>query len=123
MLLFAFSSNVTPRIFFATARPPGSNPVVPCGTFLSKHCRAFHSLVQTSVRSWAWQGNDMVEKIALEEHVLCPGFEEYWKTTVGDVDPAIYGGVLKRLTDFGDLRLEAMDRAGIARSVLSLAGP
>src|SRR5690349_20045299 len=65
----------------------------------------------------------MVEKIALEEHFLCPGFEAYWKTTVGDVDPAILGGVLKRLSDFGDLRLEAMDKAGIARSVLSLAGP
>jgi len=33
-----------------------------------------------------------VHKIALEEHFLCPGFEDYWKTTVGDVDPSIYGG-------------------------------
>ena len=31
----------------------------------------------------------MVKKIALEEHFLCPGFEDYWKLTVGDVDPAI----------------------------------
>ena len=29
----------------------------------------------------------MVRKIALEEHFLCPGFEDYWKPTVGDVDP------------------------------------
>jgi 2,3-dihydroxybenzoate decarboxylase len=65
----------------------------------------------------------MVKKIALEEHFLCPGFEDYWKPTVGDVDPAIYGQVVARLSDFGDLRLAAMDRAGIARSVLSLAGP
>jgi len=65
----------------------------------------------------------MVQKIALEEHFLCPGFEDYWKTTVGDVDPAIFGGIVKRLTDFGDLRLETMDRAGIERSVLGLAGP
>src|SRR5205823_10631817 len=28
-----------------------------------------------------------------------------------------------RLTDFGELRLSAMDRAGIQRCVLSLAGP
>ena len=65
----------------------------------------------------------MVEKIALEEHFLCPGFEDYWKPTVGDVDPAFYAQVVARLSDFGDLRLAAMDRAGIARAVLSLAGP
>jgi 2,3-dihydroxybenzoate decarboxylase len=65
----------------------------------------------------------MVKKIALEEHFLCPGFEGYWQTTVGDVDPAIYTQVVARLSDFGELRLAAMDKAGIARSVLSLAGP
>src|SRR5712692_10608185 len=65
----------------------------------------------------------MIKKIALEEHFLCPGFEVYWKTTVGDVDPHIIGGVVARLTDFGDQRLEAMYRAGIERSVLSLTGP
>src|SRR5215470_4887644 len=62
-----------------------------------------HSLART--------GGCMVRKIALEEHFLCPGFEDYWQTTVGDVDPAVIGGILARLTDFGDLRLEAMDRA------------
>lgn len=65
----------------------------------------------------------MVKKIALEEHFMSPEFEGYWKTTVGDVDPAIYGRVVARLSDFGDQRLEAMDRTGIARAVLSLAGP
>jgi 2,3-dihydroxybenzoate decarboxylase len=65
----------------------------------------------------------MVRKIALEEHFLCPGFEEYWQTTVGDVDPAILRQVIARLSDFGELRLAAMDKAGIARSVLGLAGP
>jgi 2,3-dihydroxybenzoate decarboxylase len=65
----------------------------------------------------------MVEKIALEEHFLCPGFEDYWQTTVGDVDPAIYKRVEARLSDFGEQRLGAMDRAGIVRSVLSIAGP
>src|SRR6185312_13749556 len=53
----------------------------------------------------------------------CPGFDGYWKATVGDVDPKILGGIIARLSDFGDLRLEAMDRAGIERSVLSIAGP
>ena len=65
----------------------------------------------------------MVKKIALEEHFLCPGFEDYWQTTVGDVDPAILRQVIARLSDFGELRLAAMDKAGIARSVLGLAGP
>jgi 2,3-dihydroxybenzoate decarboxylase len=65
----------------------------------------------------------MVEKIALEEHFLCPGFEDYWQPTVGDVDPAIYRQVVARLSDFGEMRLAAMDQAGIARAVLSLAGP
>lgn len=64
-----------------------------------------------------------VRKIALEEHFLAPGFEEYWLKTVEDVDPKLYGQVLSRLRDFGDLRIEAMDKAGIERSVLSLAGP
>jgi len=62
-------------------------------------------------------------KIALEEHFLCPGFEAYWKTTVGDVYPAVLGKVVERLSDFGQQRLGAMDRAGIERAVLSLSGP
>jgi len=65
----------------------------------------------------------MVRKIALEEHFMCPEFEGYWAPTVGDVDPAIYQRVVGRLSDFGDRRLEAMDRTGIERAVLSLAGP
>jgi 2,3-dihydroxybenzoate decarboxylase len=65
----------------------------------------------------------MVAKIALEEHFMCPGFEDYWRSTVADVDPAILGRLVGRLSDFGAQRLEAMDRAGITRAVLSLSGP
>ena len=65
----------------------------------------------------------MVSKIALEEHFLCPGFEDYWKATVADVDPAILEQVAARLSDFGELRLESMDGAGITRAVLGLTGP
>jgi 2,3-dihydroxybenzoate decarboxylase len=65
----------------------------------------------------------MGNKIALEEHFLCPGFEGYWQATVADVDPAILAQVAARLSDFGDQRLAAMDGAGIARAVLGLAGP
>ena len=65
----------------------------------------------------------MKNKIALEEHFLCPGFEDYWRSTVADVDPAFLKQVAVRLADFGEQRLEAMDGAGIARAVLGLAGP
>src|SRR5229473_1815268 len=65
----------------------------------------------------------LVRKIALEEHFLCPGFEKYWATTVGDVASDVLQRITARLSDFGDDRIEAMDRAGVARAVLSLAGP
>ena len=65
----------------------------------------------------------MVKKIALEEHFMCPEFEDYWRPTVGDVAPELYRRVVGRLSDFGDQRLQAMDQAGITRAVLSLAGP
>ncbi len=65
----------------------------------------------------------MVQKIALEEHFLAPDFEDYWRGTVGNVAPQAVAALLARLTDFGEQRLAAMDEAGIARSVLSIAGP
>jgi 2,3-dihydroxybenzoate decarboxylase len=65
----------------------------------------------------------MVRKIALEEHFLNPGLQDYWLPTVANVDAKVASGLLARLKDFGDQRLEAMDSAGIARSVLSIAGP
>jgi 2,3-dihydroxybenzoate decarboxylase len=65
----------------------------------------------------------MVRKIALEEHFLAPGYEDYWRKTTGTFDPEVVGRLLARLTDFGEARLEAMDKADIARSVLSIAGP
>jgi 2,3-dihydroxybenzoate decarboxylase len=65
----------------------------------------------------------MVTKIALEEHFMCPGLEDYWKPTVADINPDVLRDIVARLSDFGDRRLEAMDQAGIDRSVLSLAGP
>jgi 2,3-dihydroxybenzoate decarboxylase len=65
----------------------------------------------------------MLNKIALEEHFLSPGLIDYWTATMAEVDPAAAGQLFKRLTDFGDLRLAAMDQAGIARAVLAIAGP
>jgi 2,3-dihydroxybenzoate decarboxylase len=65
----------------------------------------------------------MVRKIALEEHFLCPDFIEYWNPTAVDLPPERREKALSRLTDFGEMRLAAMDDAGIARAVLGLAGP
>ena len=65
----------------------------------------------------------MVKKIALEEHFLCPDFIEYWNPTVVDLPAERRDKALTRLTDFGELRLAAMDEAGIARAVIGLAGP
>ena len=69
------------------------------------------------------QIRSMTKKIALEEHFMAPGCEEYWATTVGELDRTIYDQVVGKLKDFGGQRLEAMDRAGIERAVLSLSGP
>jgi 2,3-dihydroxybenzoate decarboxylase len=65
----------------------------------------------------------MVRKIAVEEHCLCPGFEEYWAPTVVDLPARRREDFHARLTDFGEMRLAAMEQAGIERCVLSLAGP
>jgi 2,3-dihydroxybenzoate decarboxylase len=65
----------------------------------------------------------MVQKIALEEHFLSPGLVDYWKPTMTEVTPPFVEQLFKRLTDFGDLRLETMNKAGIAKAVLSISGP
>jgi 2,3-dihydroxybenzoate decarboxylase len=65
----------------------------------------------------------MVRKIAIEEHCLCPGFDEYWAPTVVDLPAKRREDFHARLTDFGEMRLAAMQRAGVERCVLSLAGP
>jgi 2,3-dihydroxybenzoate decarboxylase len=65
----------------------------------------------------------MVKKIALEEHFLCPDFIEYWNPTAVDLPAERRKQALSRLTDFGEARLAAMEKAGIARAVLGLAGP
>jgi 2,3-dihydroxybenzoate decarboxylase len=65
----------------------------------------------------------MVQKIALEEHFLSPGLVDYWKPTMTEVAAPVVEQLFQRLTDFGDLRLETMDNAGIAKAVLAISGP
>lgn len=64
-----------------------------------------------------------MEKIALEEHCMLPGFEDYWLPTVADIAPHIRDGIASRLSDIGDMRREAMQAAGISHAILSLSGP
>ena len=65
----------------------------------------------------------MVQKIAIEEHFLSPGLIDHWRPTMSGVAPAVTEQLFQRLTDFGERRLAVMDKAGIARAVLSIAGP
>jgi len=65
----------------------------------------------------------MIAKIALEEHFLVPGVEPYWGRTVEDVPAPVRNKLHRQLFDFADLRLEAMDAAGIRFALLSIAGP
>jgi 2,3-dihydroxybenzoate decarboxylase len=65
----------------------------------------------------------MVNKIALEEHFLSPGLVDYWRPTMTEVAPERGEYFFRNLTDFGELRLQSMDSAGITRAVLSIAGP
>ena len=60
----------------------------------------------------------MVQKIALEEHFLSPDFIDYWNPTAADLPAERRRQALARLTDFGEIRLATMDKAGIARAVL-----
>ena len=65
----------------------------------------------------------MVQKIALEEHFLSPEYIKPWLPTVAEMPEAKRDYLLGALTDFGERRLAAMDKAGIKRAVLGLAGP
>ena len=65
----------------------------------------------------------MAKKIALEEHFISPGLIDYWRPTMTEVPAPVTEQLFKRISDFGDLRLETMDTAGIAKMVLSVSGP
>src|SRR5581483_5639711 len=52
-----------------------------------------------------------------------PGFIEYWNPTVAEMPAAKRDKLLALNTDFGEQRLASMDKAGIERAVLALAGP
>lgn len=65
----------------------------------------------------------LTPKIALEEHFMHPDFVEYWAKTAPNISPELFGKARGALEDFGEMRLAAMDKNGVEKSVLSLAGP
>jgi len=64
-----------------------------------------------------------LKKIALEEHFMFPGLVEYWKETSVNINKDLFEKALPALSDFGDRRLEVMDKNGVDFAVLSLSGP
>ncbi|RQU79357.1 amidohydrolase [Burkholderia cenocepacia] len=64
-----------------------------------------------------------ISKIALEEHFMTPGFEDYSKSFTSLMPLEMAARLASELADFDDLRLAAMDRAGIDLVVLSQTGP
>ena len=64
-----------------------------------------------------------IRKIALEEHFMAPGFQEYSQVFLKNIDEASRSALASKLNDFGDMRLREMDAAGIDMIILSQSGP
>src|SRR6516165_3103732 len=65
----------------------------------------------------------MTRKIALEEHFLVEGFASMGRTEGSGQAAAFRRRAAERLPEIDALRLDAMDKAGIDRAVLSLFQP
>jgi 2,3-dihydroxybenzoate decarboxylase len=65
----------------------------------------------------------MVKKIALEEHFITDELVEYEGKVMPSDSAEMVADLNRRLGDFGDLRLQAMDEAGIEVAVLSATVP
>jgi 2,3-dihydroxybenzoate decarboxylase len=65
----------------------------------------------------------VLPKVALEEHFVIPSFMDYLLQALPTVTPEAKATMLRRLSDFGEERLAAMDSAGVVKSVLSITGP
>jgi 2,3-dihydroxybenzoate decarboxylase len=64
-----------------------------------------------------------MKKIALEEHFWTDGFPHAGKTGADVFEPWFQRAIAARLPDFSELRIAAMDEAGIEIAVLSLISP
>jgi 2,3-dihydroxybenzoate decarboxylase len=61
--------------------------------------------------------------IALEEHFIVPCLADYLKRSMPKVSPTAHDKLLAELADFGEMRIAAMDAAGVGLAVLSISGP
>jgi len=69
-------------------------------------------------------GSNLPRKIiALEEHFMLPEFVGYLHETQQNLRAGLLEKVVAPLSDFGQGRLEIMDKNGIDYSILSLSGP
>ena len=64
-----------------------------------------------------------MKKIALEEHFWTEGFLHTGETGKALFQPSFLRSINAAMGDFGELRIAAMDKAGIEVSVLSLISP
>jgi 2,3-dihydroxybenzoate decarboxylase len=64
-----------------------------------------------------------IRKIALEEHFMAPGFEEYAQVFLKNIDQESRQALARKLGDFDEIRLQEMDQAGIDMVILSQSGP
>lgn len=62
-------------------------------------------------------------KIALEEHFSAPPCQEYSTSFTRDIEPRVRAELEAKLADFDEIRIAAMDQAGIDFAVLSQTGP
>jgi 2,3-dihydroxybenzoate decarboxylase len=69
------------------------------------------------------EGKSQMKKIALEEHFWTEGFPDLGKANADLFEPSFRRLIEERLPEFSELRIAAMDAAGIAVSVLSLISP
>ncbi|MGA7328463.1 MAG: amidohydrolase family protein [Rhodomicrobium sp.] len=64
-----------------------------------------------------------MRKVALEEHFTTPGLSRYAVGPKSSLASSFFGRFEERLLEFGELRLQAMDNAGIEVAVLSVTTP
>lgn len=64
-----------------------------------------------------------MNRIALEEHFSVPDLLHYASGPSVSSDDRVNHDIVRRLADFDDLRLQAMDEAGVIKAVLSHTVP
>ncbi|MCB8879970.1 amidohydrolase [Acidisoma cellulosilytica] len=71
----------------------------------------------------AAQSDSPLRIVGLEEHFMFPEFLGYLGETKQNINPALFDMAVPILSDFGQGRLDVMDKNGVDFVVLSLSGP